>query len=171
MQRRLILLFSIITPYLFIGNAYGQNITGFNQSLAQLDPYLEHDETVNIFFPIFLMVTLCMFMILAFRMMMQQWAFIFSLGATILCIVLSLMFLSPLEFDFNTINTVITIEEVNWLTGETTTNYQLVKTSNQNIIIPNDHQFRMIMTEFFSVLSLFNGLFAILIVTNVFKKK
>lgn len=154
-----------------IPKAYGQNVTKLNATINELDFFLDVPNSVNVFFPIFFLVAVFLFMLASFQYRDNQFAIVFSIAAAVLCVVLTLVFMAPVNFVYTTENTKITSEEIEWLgTNETTFNTSVVKDSTNVVLIGNGDTMRFIYTAIFSVLSIFNGLFAIYVLTGLGKR-
>lgn len=164
MKNKKISIFLIfITAFSFLP-VYGQNITAINQTLVNVRPLAELPTTLNVFFPILLMVCLAVFMAGALKNRFDKpTGIFFSLTSFVFGFILSLIFLGPIDFTYTTTTTNITIEEIEYLDGNFTYNTIFKEDSSHVVIIPNDAQFRFIFSSLFIGLAFYNALFAILI--------
>lgn len=158
-------------------SAYGQNSPEFDDAVNNLEPYLEPVQSFSIFWIFLLLIIIGVTMACMFKMREDQETIMFSLSATIFSIILALVFTSPVQFDYQSVETsyVVTNQtiSINDLGGGTQEiiNAKLTKELIQTIIIPNDQGFRFMMSLFFTGLSLFNGLYSIFIITNFHQKQ
>lgn len=162
------LLVLLFIPF-FFGQAFAINATSLNQTLSSLEPELETTNQLNIFFPIFLLVAEMFFMMYALKNRHDgdKLGLLFAIAAMVVAIVLTFIFNSNYDFVFTVEKTTITIEEIEWLgTNETTQNANIVKDVSNAKLISSDGQMRFVFTALFSVLIIFNGLLAILTLTH-----
>lgn len=154
----LILIPALVLPS-FADNSY------LNSTISSLKPFNSQTKSVSVFYPIFFFIVLAVFMVYALKNREDKVASFFTIGAMILCIVLTFMFFSPIQYTFSSNVSQITVEQ-NQLVNSLVNSTSVIKTSNESIIIPNDQQFRFIIANFFSVMALLNGLLTILIITK-----
>ena len=72
------------------------------------------------------------------------------------------MLTSPLDFDFQESEKTVTIIEQNGIIIES----QITNKINQTIVFPADNSWRFVLSSLFTVISIFNGLYSIFILTN-----
>lgn len=156
----------VLTPWAFAVNA-----TAINEIQNDLSPELVFDNSFSVFWIIFLLIILAVFM---FTMIVKrEWRemVFFAIGALIVSILITLLFISPVSFDYTVNQNKVTVEEISWLDGSITYNSGVTDTVDQIPIIPNDTSFRFAMQALFTGISLFNGLYAIFILTNYDTRK
>lgn len=152
--------------------AFGANTTALNQTMQTMEPFLVYPDSLNIFYPVFLLVMLCLFMAVGLRLRKEQFAVIFPIGSLILCLVLTFVFLAPVDFVYSSAHTKVTIEEITWAgTGNVTYNTMLEKDTSNVILISKSDQFRFTIAAVFGGLMIFNALFSILVLTSIGNKK
>ena len=163
-------LISISTGYDH-NTAYAQDAQALNQTSQSLDGFLKTPRTVGVFYPVFFMILLLLFMVCAFRLRFESYAFVFSIAATIMCILLGLIFLAPIDFVYTEKKTQTFAEQIQWIGNLTmTNNTSIVKTHSDSLMIPNDPSFKIIISSLFLVLTMFNGFYAIMILTGEIRK-
>ena len=159
----LVMLLVLLGPFTiipsFADNSY------FNSTLSDLSGFSKNKKSISVFFPFFFIIAVTLFMIYGLKNRDDKTASIFMIASAVLCIVLSLMFVSPLEFTSTTNVSQITVEQ-NQLVDSIVNSTSVIKTTNELVIIPNDKQFRFILSSFFDVFALLNGLLTIMIVTR-----
>lgn len=151
-----------LSMFSFIPLAFAQETATIDNYFSNLN-YLFGDSTsINVFFPISLMLVAIIFTSYALTHQTDRLSSVFSIGAVPICIILSLMFISPASFDYTTNN--ITVEVISDPENNVFTD---IKNSTTIIeVIPNDQQFRIIFSSFFLLFALFNGFLTILIMTG-----
>lgn len=150
-----------IILFSFTPLAFAQNTTLIDSYFDNLNYIFGSSNTVNVFYPVVLIGSTLLFTSYALRNRTDAIASIFSMGAVPLCIIISLMFISPIVFDY-TIHT----QAVEITTDIDNNVFTTVTNSTVSIpVITNDHQFRFIFSSFFSLFAIFNGLLTILIIT------
>ena len=141
---------------------YAQETATIDSYFSNLNYLFGETESINIFFPISLMLLVIIFTSYSLTHQTDRLSSVFSIGAVPICIILSLMFISPVSFDYTT--STLSVEIISDSNNNVTSS---VLNSTQTIpIIPNDQQFRYIYSSFFLVFALFNGFLTILIMTG-----
>lgn len=162
------LLFMILAGVLFvmgtflIQDAFATNGTAIDESQSILQSELTIDNSFPVFWIIFLLILLGVFMAVMLKMREDRETIMFSISALIVSIMITLMFTSPLDFDFQESETSILITE----NGTHVIGTQVKSTIKQVIVIPADDSFRFALSLLFTGLTLFNGLYTIFILTN-----
>lgn len=155
-------LFSLVVLSL-IPVAFAQSTEIIDEYFANLNYFFGSETTVNAFFPLALIMAVIMFTSYALHNRTDPLSSVFSIGAVPLCIILSLMFISPITFNseisMTTVEVIVDIEN-NTFTDNLQTTYDIP-------IIPNDQQFRFIFSSFFSLFAIFNGLLSVLIISGL----
>lgn len=142
-------------------DVFAQETATIDAYLTNLDYLFDKTDTVNFIFPLVLMISAVGFTTYALKNKEEQLYSIFSIGAFVVCVVLSLMFISPVVFDLS-----INVTDVNVIIDPSDEVFtETSKTTYDIPIIPNDRDFRFIFSLFFSLFALFNALISILIIT------
>lgn len=147
---------------LLSNHAFAVNSTAINETLAQLEPNLSQSGDFHVFWIIFLMVCLAVFMALMFRMRESKEIAFFSISAVIIGTILTIILLSPLDFDIKTDVTQIQVSANDTIVYDA----KVTKDVFHTVIIPNDKEFRLMFSLIFTGVTLFNGLYTIFILTN-----
>ena len=146
----------------FMPLAFAQNTTAIDTYFSNLNYIFGDTNSVNVFFPISLILLVIVFTGYGLTHQTDRLSSVFTIGAVPVCIILSLMFIAPVSFDFTTNNitvNVISDPEDNVFTD--------IKNSTNTIqVIPDDQQFRLIFSSFFLLFAIFNGFLTILIMTG-----
>lgn len=176
MMNKLSILVMVVFGSLLISTGYDHNkayaqsipeIQGLNQTISSLDGFLHTPRTSGVFYPVFFMILLLFFMLCAFRLRFESYAFVFSVAATIMCILLGLIFLAPIDFVYTEKKTETVAEQIQWLNDiNITNNTSVLRTHTESLTIPNEPSFKLIISTLFLVLTLFNGFYAIMILTK-----
>jgi len=154
-----------LVAFAFIPLAFAQNTPLIDQYFSNLF-YLFDDESISIFYPLTLMLLTLLFTSYALSHRTDVLSSIFSIGAVPLCIILSLMFISPASFDLTT-NT-FDVEIITDIDNNVFTDIKNHTATTQ--IITNEPQFRFIFSNLFSLFAIFNGLMSVLIITKFSKE-
>jgi len=156
----------IVLGSLLIAPAFAVNQTAIDEIQADLSDELDHGLTFSVFYIIFLLVILAVFMLVSIVRKTEREMVFFSIGAVIIAFVLTLMFISTASFDYITTEQVISITEIESPTdGSLTYNVNVSQGSKSVNVIPFDNALRMSLSLFFGGIALFNGLYAIMIMT------
>lgn len=152
----------IVIGFFSISNAFAINQTAINEVQADLIEETTFSGSYHVFWLLFLLVVLAVFMFAMMKMREDRETVFFSLGALIVSIMITLLFTSPLSFDFQ--ESQKTLE----LIANDTQVIQATVTTQQNqiILIPYDSEFRFALVALFTGITLFNGLYSIYILTN-----
>lgn len=142
--------------------AFATNATAINEAQTILQDELTITNSFPVFWIIFALIILAVFIGVMLRMREERESVFFSIGAVIMCVVITLMLTSPVDFDFQETETKVLIIE----NGTHVIQSEVTQTINRSIIIPADSEFRFVYTAFFTGLSLFLGLYTIFILTN-----
>lgn len=152
--------FLVVSLFASIPGAMAQSAQ-FNSTFATLENNnLEFPNTMSAFFPLFFIIGIVLLMIGSFQYRYESFAIFFSLTASIFSVVVSMMFLAPITFVFDSSETVIHVSQ----TGSNVTS-SLTKSIENITVIPNNQGFRLAISLIFTVLIFLNGLFTILILT------
>lgn len=152
----------ILFGSLLILPAFALNVTAINEAQILLNPEIEPNTAFHIFWIIFLLIMLAVFMAVAFARRLEREMVFFSISAVIVSFMITFLFISPIDFDIQQVENTIIINANNTaVTSATITN-----TVKQMVIIPADSDFRMMLSLLFTGLSLFNGFYAIMIITQ-----
>ena len=143
-------------------DAFAVNSTAINEAQAILEPELEIKNSFHVFWIIFFLIMLAVFMGVMFKMRENGETIFFSIGAVIVSVLITLMLTSPLDFDLQESEITVTITEQNGIIIES----QITNKINQTIVFPADSSWRFVLSSFFTVISIFNGLYSIFILTN-----
>ncbi len=146
--------------------AFAVNVTAIDEIKNDLAPQLEYTNTFPVFYLIFLLIILAVFMLTSFARRTEREMIFFSIGAVIVSFTLTLIFISPVSFDYTIETQQINIEEIEYLNGSVTYNAGISKDVQLIEVIPADSAFRMILSLLFTGISLFNGMYAIMIMTQ-----
>src|SRR5574341_262827 len=92
-----LVLFMVASTLLVIP-AYAQSTSKLNQTISSLDGFLATPRAVPVFYLLFFIVALCFFMGVMLRMRGDQYAFVFGIAATIISIILGIVFTAPFDF-------------------------------------------------------------------------
>ena len=161
-----IVVFGVIFLLIGIGlltQAYATvNATAITETLDELRPNSDVTGNYHIIWIILFGSLLVIFMGLMFRMREQKETSFFSISALIMAITLTLLLLSPVNFDILTETTNIHVTANQTQVFEASVD----KTLSQIIIIPYDNDMRFVLTSLLTGVSLFNGLYTIFILTN-----
>ena len=156
----------IIIGVALIMPAFAVNVTAIDEIKNDLAPQLEYANTFPVFYLIFLLIILAVFMLTSFARRTEREMIFFSIGAVIVSFTLTLIFISPVSFDYTIETQQINIEEIEYLNGSVTYNAGISKDVQLIEVIPADSAFRMILSLLFTGISLFNGMYAIMIMTQ-----
>lgn len=137
-----------------------------NSTITDLGNFTAEKKSISFFYPVFFGIAIALFMTYALIKREDKIAAIFSLAACVLCVVMSLMFLAPIDYTYQVSETRITAEQSQLTPTQIVNNTSVVKDDFNTIMIPNDKQFRFIISSFFSLFSLLNGLLTVLIFTK-----
>lgn len=146
--------------------AFAVNVTAINEIKNDLAPQLDYANTFPVFYLIFFLVLLAVFMAVSIIRNSDREMVFFSIGAVIISFVLTLIFLSPVSFDYTIENQKIGVQEIQYLNGSVTYNAGIEKNIELIQVIPAKSDFRMMLSLLFSGLALFNGFYSIMIMTQ-----
>lgn len=159
------LIFSLIVLPMFLNAVYADN-TYLNTTITNLNSFTNNTtKSYSVFYPIFFIILLGIFMGYGLIHREDKVAAVFTIAAMILSMLLTFMFLAPVDYTFSYTDTKITAEQ-SQLSGGTVNNTSVVKNVINAQVIPHDTQFRLYSSIFFSTFSLLNGLLTILIFTK-----
>lgn len=160
-------IFLFLIPLFLIPNlAYAQDTTNIDTYLTNLGSIFTTQTTVSAFYPVLFMILVFVFFGYALTHMADPISMVFSIGASILCIVLSLMFIAPIDFSMD--QTVTTTEVLSDPNDQVFTS---VKTTDTKItIIPNEPQFRFILSAIFGLFALLCGMYSIMVMSVLNRK-
>lgn len=156
----------IIVGVTLLDSAFAVNVTAIDEIKADLEPQLDHGASFSIFWIIFLLIILSVFMTVAFVKREEREMVFFSIGAVIVSFMITFLFISPVSFGYEVDDRTLQIEEIEWIDGTITYNAGVTNNSKFIPVIPDDKDFRMSLSLLFTGISLFNGLYAILILTQ-----
>ena len=160
-----IAVFFVLLGVSWISGAWAVNSTAIDEIQNDLQSELDHGFTFSVFYIIFLLVMLAAFMAVAIARHQEREMLFFSLGATIVSFVLTMLFISTASFDYITTEQTILVEEIGYLNGSVTYNVAVTQSSESVNVIPFDDALRMSLSLLFGGIALFNGLYSILIMT------
>lgn len=152
----------IVGGLFFLNEAFAINATAINEVETQLQDETAITGSYHVFWIIFLLILLGVFMTCMFRMREDRETVFFALASLILSIMLTLLFTSPLDFDFQESQHTVIVNDNGTGFISATVTHQV----KQSIIIPYDQEFRFALMALFTGITLFNGLYAIYIITN-----
>lgn len=157
------LVFLILIPVLvlpsFADNSY------LNSTITSLKPFTASVKSVPIFYPIFFLIAILLLTCYGLKNRADKIGMIGTIASAVMCVLLSLFFISPYDFTFTSNISQVTVEQ-SQLSGGLVNSTSIVKTSNEAVIIPHDKQFSLVLSSFFTVFGLLNGLLTILILTK-----
>lgn len=146
--------------------AFAVNMTAINEINAELNPNLNYDNTFSVFWIVFLLILLAVFMAVSIIRHEDREMVFFSIGAVIVSFMITLLFISPISFDYITQDQKIIIEEVKYPDGSITYNSGFTNSTQLIQVIPPDSDFRMSLSLLFTGVALFNGFYSIMILTQ-----
>jgi len=159
--------FFVILGLGLISNAYAVNQTAFDEIQNDLSQELTTPSSFPAFWPIMLMVILAFFMYASIRQRWDREMVFFSIGASIVSIILTLLFTAPVDYDFQSTEQTINIVETDlYGNGTIIYNSEVTTKLNRTVIIPFDQEFRFALMALFTGIGMFNGLYSIYIVTG-----
>ena len=146
--------------------AFAVNMTAINEINADLTPQLNYDNTFSVFWIVFLLILLAVFMAVSIIRHEDREMVFFSIGAVIVSFMITLLFISPISFDYITQDQKIIIEEVTYPDGSITYNSGFTNSTQLIQVVPPDSDFRMSLSLLFTGVALFNGFYSIMILTQ-----
>lgn len=145
-----------------ISQAWAVNSTAITETLDELRPNSAITGAYHVFWIIFFMLSMAVCMGLMLRMRESKETSIFSIMALLFAIIVTMLLVSPFNFDIQTETTVINV-----IANETqVTEANVSKVLEQVIIIPYDSDMRIVLSFLFTGITLFNGLYTIFIITG-----
>ena len=144
-----------------VGSAYAQEVSTISDYQDNLSVFFGFPNNINIFFPIFFIVIVFVFMAYVVSHRHDSLSAVFSLASFVILLVLSFMFISPAEFD--TVSITTTTEVISDPSNNVFTSVKT--TENRQVVIPNDTQFRFILSSLFSLFSIFAAMTTIMVFT------
>lgn len=145
-----------------VGSAFAVNFTAINEAQSILEQELETKDSFHVFWIIFFLIILAVFMGVMLRMRENSETVFFSIGALIVSVLMTLMLTSPLDFDFQESESIVTVIEKD---GSVTESHVTQKV-NRVVVFPADDSFRFALSSLFTGIILFNGLYTLFILTN-----
>lgn len=159
------LIFSLIVLPMFLHAVYADTAY-LNTTITNLNGFTKNTvKSYSVFYPLFFIIILAIFMGYGLVNREDKIAAVFTIAAMILSMLLTFMFLAPVDYTFTYTDTKITAEQ-SQLSGGLVNNTSVVKNVIDAQVIPHDTQFRLYASIFFSTFSLLNGLLTILIFTK-----
>jgi len=156
----------VILGSLFLAPAFAVNQTAIDLIQTDLSDELDHGNTFSVFYIIILLIMLAVFMLASIVRRTEREMVFFSIGAVILAFVLTLMFVSVSSFDYITTEQTIIITELEQENATALYNVGVSQSSKSVQVLPFDESLRMSLSLLFSGIALFNGLYAIMILTQ-----
>lgn len=145
--------------------AFAVNQTAINEIQADLSDELDHGLTFSVFYIVFLLIILAVFMLVSIVRKTEREMVFFSIGAVIVSFVLTLLFISTASFDYVTNEQTIIVTELEQSDSSLLYNTGVTQSSKSVNVIPFDSALRMSLSLLFGGISLFNGMYAIMILT------
>lgn len=148
-----------------VADAFAVNQTAIDEIQSDLSSEITPPASFPVVWVIFLLVVLAFFMYASIRQRWDREMVFFSIGATIISIMLTLLFTAPVDFDFQSTNSAVIVVERND-NGTIVYDSQVVQTLDRVILIPNTESFRFAFMALFTGIGMFNGLYSIFIITG-----
>jgi len=155
---------ALLGTYLLIP-AFAVNQTAIDLIQLDLADELDHGNTFSVFYVILLLIMLAVFMLVSIVRKTEREMVFFSIASVIVAFVLTLMFISVSSFDYITTEQTITVTELEQADSSLLYHTSVMQGSQSVQVIPFDNSLRMSFSLLFSGIALFNGLYAIMIMT------
>lgn len=159
------LIFSLILLPMVLNSVYADT-QYLNTTITNLNGFTKDTtKSYPVFYPIFFIILTGIFMGIGIMKRDDKVAAVFTIAAMVLSMLLTFMFLAPVDYTFTYTDTKITAEQ-SQISGGIVNNTSVVKNVIDSQVIPHDTQFRLYTSMFFSTFSLLNGLLTIMIFTK-----